>query len=370
LSADGNFYGTTFQGGSANLGVLFKISPNGTYTVLHEFQGGSDGSSPFAAPIQASDGNFYGTTGATVYKYSRSSGYSTIYQFGSTQASGITAPLIQGIDLSLYGAARFGGAYGCGSVFKLKTSGTLVFYRSFPCSGQPNAPVMQASDGNFYGTTAAGGNLGLGNVYKMRPSGVISILYNFTGGPTDGANPFGGLVQGTDGELYGPTQTGGTSGNGTLFQITTAGTYKNLYSFASNIGAQPSVALLQHTNGLFYGTAAGGADNDGVVYSLDMGLAPFITFVGGTGRVAQTAEILGQGLTGATGVTFNGVAAAQFTVLKDTYVTAVIPTGATTGPVVVTTPGGTLTSNKNFRIIGGTASSVRSKTGQPASRTQ
>src|SRR2546430_11354827 len=115
LSADGNFYGTTFQGGSANLGVLFRVSPNGTYTVLHEFQGGSDGSSPVAAPIQTSDGNFYGTTGATVYKYSRSGSFSTIYQFGSTQASGITAPLIQGSDGNLYGAARFGGTYGCGS---------------------------------------------------------------------------------------------------------------------------------------------------------------------------------------------------------------------------------------------------------------
>jgi uncharacterized repeat protein (TIGR03803 family) len=246
-----------------------------------------------------------------------------------------------------------------------------MFYRSFPCfvgASSPNGPLMQASDGNFYGASVGGGSLGLGTVYKMSLGGTISILYSFMGGPADGAQPFGGLVQATDGKLYGPTQTGGTSGNGTLFQITTTGTYKSLYSFASSVGAQPSVAVMQHTNGLFYGTAAGGADNDGVVYSLDMGLGPFVTFVGGSGHVGQTAEILGQGLTGTTGVTFNGVAATRFSVVKDTYMTAVVPPGATTGPVVVTTPGGTLTSNKNFRIIGGTASAARAKAGQRISQ--
>ena len=156
-------------------------------------------------------------------------------------------------------------------------------------------------------------------------------------------------MQGTDGNLYGPTQTGGTSGNGTLFQITTTGTYKNLYSFASSVGTQPSVALMQHTNGLFYGTASGGADNDGVVYSLDMGLAPFVTFVRPGAKIGQGAQILGQGLNGTTNVTFNGVAT-TFKVVSDTYLTAIVPAGATTGPVVVTTPTQTLTSNKNFRI--------------------
>jgi hypothetical protein len=82
-----------------------------------------------------------------------------------------------------------------------------------------------------------------------------------------------------------------------------------------------------------------------------MGLGPFITFVRSTGGVGQTAQILGQGLTGTTAVSFNGIAATSFKVASDTFLTAVVPSGATTGPVVVTTPGGTLTSNKNFRII-------------------
>jgi hypothetical protein len=86
------------------------------------------------------------------------------------------------------------------------------------------------------------------------------------------------------------------------------------------------------------------------MYSLNMGLGPFVTFVRSTGKATQTAQILGQGLTGTTSVTFNGIAATSFSVVSDTYLTAVVPAGATTGPVVVTTPNSTFTSNKNFRV--------------------
>jgi uncharacterized repeat protein (TIGR03803 family) len=168
----------------------------------------------------------------------------------------------------------------------------------------------------------------------------------------EGKFPEGGLVQATDGNLYGSTSSGGAGDNGTLYQITTDGVYTQLYSFPKSIGVQPTAALLQDTNGLFYGTTlAGGANGVGSVFSLNMGLGPFVTFVRPTGGVGHAAQILGQGLTGATSVTFNGVAATSFTVVNDTYMTAVVPTGATTGKVVVTTPGGTLTSNVNFRII-------------------
>jgi hypothetical protein len=130
------------------------------------------------------------------------------------------------------------------------------------------------------------------------------------------------------------------------------GTYTQLYSFQETVGSGANAALLQHTNGTFYGPASfGGRYNEGSLYSLDMGLAPFITFVQPTGRVGRTAQILGQGLTGATSVTFNGVAASSFKVASDTFMTAVVPSGATTGKVVVTTPGGALTSNVSFRVV-------------------
>jgi uncharacterized repeat protein (TIGR03803 family) len=132
--------------------------------------------------------------------------------------------------------------------------------------------------------------------------------------------------------------------------MTLSGTYTVLHRFGSG-GATPSSGVLQDTNGTFYGTTyAGGRYGDGTVYSLNMGLGQFTTFVQPTAAVGGTAQILGQGLTGTTSVTFNGLAATSFTVITDTYMTAVVPSGATTGKVVVTTPGGALTSNVNFRI--------------------
>lgn len=369
LGIDGNYYGTTAEGGTSNAGLLFKIAPNGAYTVLYQFAAGSDGGYPLAQPIQASDGNFYGTTDGgnnnygTVYKYSPSSGLlATIFTFGPDQSQGsfLQSALVQGNDGNLYGLAQAGGFQGCGTIFELSISGTLLQLYSFPCGAGGNIPVgslVQASDGNFYGTTEAGGVTnshcvnGCGTVFKMS-SGVVSTLYSFSGPPNDGAFSLAGLVEATDGNLYGTTSEGGSQQFGTLYQISKSGQYKLLYSFFSKFGRFPSGNLLQHTNGKFYGTAFnGGATGEGSLYSLNMGLAPFVALVRYTGRVGQPVQILGQGLTGSTAVTINGLAATTFKVVSDTYMTAVVPTGATTGPIVVTTATGTLTSNHNFQIV-------------------
>jgi uncharacterized repeat protein (TIGR03803 family) len=363
LVSDGDFYGTASSGGSSNDGVLFKTTPSGSYTVLHEFAGGSDGAVPAAPPIEGSDGSLYGTTdgnttvASTIYKYERASGsFSTIYQFDQTHGQFVVAPLIQATDGNFYGTAYQGGASNCGTIFKVTPSGTLLWYYSFPClsgGSNPIGPLVQAKDGNFYGTTQLGGSFNVGTVFKLSQGGVVSILYNFQSffnGGADGSNPFAGLVQATDGKLYGSTLAGGTQNLGILFQITTTGTYKLLYSFLTG-NEGPLAAPLQHTNGLLYGTdEQGGRLRLGSVYSLNMGLGPFITFVQATGKVSQTAQILGQSLTSTTSVTFNGVPATSFKVRADTFMTAVVPSGATTGPVVVTTPNGTLTSNVNFRV--------------------
>ena len=168
--------------------------------------------------------------------------------------------------------------------------------------------------------------------------------------------PFAGLVEATDGNFYGATTSDPGVGFGTLFQISSKGTYTNLV-FLTNVagaypGANPQVSLFQHTNGTLYGdTYGGGSEIKGVVYSLGMGLGPFVSFVGPLfeGKVGKTIEILGQGLTGTTKVSFHGITA-TFTAVSDTYVTAVVPAGATTGSVTVSTPGGTLTSNQPFRV--------------------
>jgi uncharacterized repeat protein (TIGR03803 family) len=369
LAGDGNYYGTTPSGGASNAGVLFKVSPGGAYSVLYQFTGATDGAYPVAQAILASDGNFYGTTNGggdgfgVVYRYSPSSGsIATIFTFSSDQSMGyaIQAPLIQAVDGSLYGTAQSGGSNGCGTIFQITTSGTLLQLYSFPCGtggGVPGGPLIQASDGNLYGTTETGGvttpqcTSGCGTIFKMS-GGAVSVLYSFSGKQSDGRFPGAGLVEATDGNLYGNTDEGGPSNFGTLYQISKGGQYKSLYAFSSKFGRFPSAGLLQHTNGKLYGLCFnGGAYGEGTLYSLNMGLSPFIALVRYTGRIGQPAQILGQGLTGSTAVTINGVAATTFKVVSDTYMTAVIPTGAATGPVVVTTATGTLTSNHSLRIV-------------------
>jgi uncharacterized repeat protein (TIGR03803 family) len=356
LGSDGNFYGVALFGGSGNLGVLFRIAPTGAYTILHNFEGGSDGGEPVEPPIQASDGNFYGTTSqdSTVYKYSLSEGYSVIYQFDQTHGQEVIASLTEGTDGQLYGVADGGGANDCGTIFKLTKSGTPLWYYSFPCGdggAGPITPLMQASDGSFYGTTQeqSGNGRNYGTLFKLGENGSVSTLYRFQGGD-DGIEPLG-LVQATDGNLYGVTQVGGSSGLGVFFTITNAGAYTVLQSFTSETGAYPSAAPLQDTNGMLYGTTqSDGTHNAGTAYSVDLGLGPFIALVGYISQPGRTVQILGQSLTGTTSLTFNGVPATSFNVVSDTFMTAVVPAGATTGPVVVTTPTGTLTSNKNLVI--------------------
>jgi hypothetical protein len=131
-----------------------------------------------------------------------------------------------------------------------------------------------------------------------------------------------------------------------------SGAYQQLYSFNGATGVAPAGTLTQDTNGMLYGTAIGGGTNRlGTVYQVSLGLGPFITFVQPTGKAGRTVQILGQEFTGTTGVTFNGVPATSFTVPTPTFLLATIPSGATTGPVIVTTPTSTLTSNRNFTVL-------------------
>jgi uncharacterized repeat protein (TIGR03803 family) len=358
LATDGNFYGATNYGGSAGVGVLFKITSGGTYTVLHSFLGGSDGEFPEDAPIEASDGNLYGITdggegvAATVYKYTRTGAYSVLYTFTSSVGAGVQG-LMQGSDGNLYATANGGGADDCGSIVKLTLAGVLRQVHSFNCNNPvggayPVAPLVQASNGNYYGTTPDGGASDFGVLYELGPTFGETVSHTFT---SSGARtPEGGLLQGTDGNLYGVSQSTGNLDGGELYTWNPSTlTYSELYQFTGD--GNILAPLMQQTSGLFYGTSQEqGTHSDGFLFSVDMSLGPFIAFVSPTGNVGSSVQILGQGLTGATGVTFNGVASSSFAIVSDTYMTAVVPTGATTGAVAVTTPGGTLTSNVSFRV--------------------
>jgi|SRR5580704_768307 uncharacterized repeat protein (TIGR03803 family) len=385
LATDGNFYGTTMLGGGYTTGTVFKITPADTLTTLHRFRLRTGGMNPQAALVQATDGNFYGTTvgggsygAGTVFKITPAGKLTTLYSFCS-QANcpdgyQVYAGLVQGRDGNFYGTTWAGGnnyCYGgCGTIFKITPTGTLTtLYRFCTQTGCSDgafvaAGLVQATDGNFYGTTAAyGGPSGGGTVFKITSGGKLTTLYSFCSQTNcaDGDYPVAGLVQATDGNFYGTTELHGGNnscapdGCGTIFQMTPAGTLTTLHSFDQTDGSRPFARLLQATNGNFYGTTYGGGTNScspdgcGTVYSLATGLGPFVSFVRGSGKVGWKVEILGQGFTGTTGVSFNGTAA-NFVVQSDTYLKATIPQGATTGFVTVKTPGSTLQSNAVFRV--------------------
>ena len=358
LATSGNFYGTTVSGGSATVGVLYSLTAGGVYTVLHQFLGGTDGSYPYGPPIQANDNNFYGATSggpngdpATIYKLTPSGAYSVIYTFDQATSGNDVYGLTQGTDNLLYATANGGGSANCGAIARVSTVGVLHGLRAFDCvhsGGAPVATLTQASDGNYYGTNLSGGTDGGGTLFQITPMLGLTIFHRF-GAIGDGNEPQGPLVQGTDGNLYGTTVKSYNGGPSALYSSSLSGTYSLLYTFPG--APYVSGGLMQHTGGLFYGDAMiGGTHNFGFIYSLNMGLGPFIAFVHAQGQVGGTAQILGQGLTGTTSVTFNGIAATSFTVVSDTFMTVVVPTGAGTGPVVVTTPSGTLTGNKNFTV--------------------
>jgi uncharacterized repeat protein (TIGR03803 family) len=348
LGVDGSLYGTSEHGGAHSYGNIFKITSTGTLTVLYDFTGDADGGYPLAPPIQGTDGNFYGTTYPGVaYKISTKGVFKVIKKIPSTPYG----PLLQGTDGIFYGMTDMGGTAGVGTIFSISGTKVTTLYNfdtihgSFPIGG-----LAQGSDGNFYGTTSAGGSGNGGVIFKVTNKGVVTVLYNFDSTHTaNGYQAYAGLVAATDGNLYGATVFGGSSGNGVLFKITLGGTYSLLTSFDNTHGSAAYATPLQYTSGKFYGlTGKGGAAGKGVAYSLDNSIGPFIELPSTLGPVGKSIGILGNGLTGTTTVKFNG-ASASFKVVSDSYLTAKVPSGET-GIVTVTTASGTLSSNRSYRV--------------------
>jgi uncharacterized repeat protein (TIGR03803 family) len=363
LGTDGNFYGSDVICTTGNNGQVFQMTPGGTRNILYAFTGGSDGSQPLAAPIQGTDGNLFGTTfqgGAancgTVYQLTLTGVLTPLHEFDCTTGAMPSAPLIQATDGNFYGTTINGGTANFGVVFKITPDGTYSVLYNFDGihGGTPYSPLIQGSDGNLYGSTSTGGSGTVasgGVVFKLTLAGKIKVLHNFGSTATDGTEPVTGLVQASDGFLYGVTQSGGSANYGTIFHLNTSGAlYQTLYSFDGTTAGTPEIALMQHTNGVFYSlTNAGGTLGGGTFYSLDAGLKPFARLVSTSGAAGAQVGILGQGFTGTKKVMFTGGAAA-FTVVSDTYLTATVPGGAKTGFVTVKTPSGPLKSNKKFIV--------------------
>jgi uncharacterized repeat protein (TIGR03803 family) len=381
LSPNGSFYGTASSGGvgpGGGNGTVFEMATVGTVWTIHSFSGGADGTRPRDGLVQAPNANFYGTTSegggfgdGTAFELTPGGVLTALQQFGNgTNGSEPYAGLTQGSDGNFYGATAQGGTSGFGTVFKLTPGGTLSVLHNFDGTDGsfPASTLVQATDGNFYGTTNSGGNSscvqGCGTIFKITPAGTFKVLHSFDG--TDGEYPQAGLMQATDGYLYGTTSPAFTStacpgvSCGTIFRITLAGAFQTVHTFSGSDGSIPVGGLMQSTNGILYGTTElGGTStnpncqlNDfgcGTIYSLSIGAAPFVQVLPPARSVGQNVIILGNNLTGATSVTFNGVSA-TFTVKSATEIRATVPSGATTGTVEVTTPSGTLKSNIRFQV--------------------
>jgi uncharacterized repeat protein (TIGR03803 family) len=367
LGRNGLLYGTTSSGGASGSGEVFSLnSQTGAITVLHSFAG-SDGASPEAPLTLGLGGKYYGTTNSggtnnlgTVFSITPSGTFKSLHSFSGTDgANPLGGGLTLGSDGALYGVTFFGGNGTRGTIFRITSSGKLTTLYNFDGTNgsNPYGTLLLAADGNMYGTT--NGDDTFGTVFQLTPAGVVTVLHRFN----IGDSPQAGLVQASDGKLYGTTFFGGAHGEGMIFSITTDGTFTTIYDFPSfdhADGANP-FGLMQHTDGKFYGTTSEGGTSIncdsfdsigcGTVFSLDLGLAPFVKFVVPSGKVGSVIQILGTGLAGTTAVSFNGVPASSFTVVRGTLINATLPAGANTGPVTVTIPSGTLTSNVNFTVL-------------------
>jgi len=273
--SDGFYYGTTYDGGTNDDGTVFKISANGTFSNLCSF-GGANGRLPYARLVEGRDGYFYGTTYkggtdgdfGTIFKVSTNGALTNLHAFDGIYGDGafVIAGLVLGSDGNFYGTAGYGGTNGgLGTVFAISPNGTFASLYSFDgTNGEfPLADLVQGADGNFYGTTYEGGtNGGFGTVFRITTNGALTSLYSFGG--NDGANPQAGLVQGSDGYLYGTTSAGGTNDNlGTVFKISANGTFSNLCSFGGANGELPFASLVEGRDGYFYGTTGYGGTNGG-----------------------------------------------------------------------------------------------------------
>lgn len=353
VGSDGNLYGTTSAGTGSFGGTLFKMTPGGKESTVYTFTG-PVGSGPNGI-VLGSDGNFYGTTATTIFKVTPSGAATLLYTFpcgvnGCWFGWNAEVPPIQGIDGNFYGTASNGALNNSGTVYKITPDGQFSVLHRF-CSwtnctdGQFPKGLVEDASGNLYGIAGYGGAAGNdGTLFEITPANRFIVLHTF-----DVTTLPQSLMIANDGNLYGTTATGGSFG-GSIFQITPQGVYSELYQFSTGDDGTEPEHLFQATDGIFYGTTyTGGSFGYGEAYSFSYNLSPLVKTVPAAGHVGESVIILGNGLTGTTSVTFNGVAA-TFAVESDTYIKAAVPAGATTGVVSVVTPSRTLKSNPQFVV--------------------
>ena len=359
LGADGNFYGTTMAGGQPSgggAGVLFRMnSSGGNFTILYAFTGGfacCDGAGPVARPVQASDGNFYGTTGAggafrdidhqggfgTIYRFNpNTSDLTILHSFDINDGNGIfpNGPLVQAADGALYGTTREGAA-----AFKIDLAGN--FSPVTTLSGtQPLSGLIQAKDGNFYGTDEGGS--GGGSVYRIDASNNVTFVNIFDG--ADGWKPNFRIFQAADGFFYGSTPEGGMLDfqGGGIFRLSTTGVLRVLHSFLTSgpEGFAPNSELIQGVDGALYGvTGIGGTAGRGTLFRLDQRV------IGPIGSISVSPGVIHSGQTSTGTVTLSRPAPAG-----GTKVTLGALQGQIVIPASVTVPSGAKTATFTINTL-------------------
>ena len=433
-ASDGNFYGaaqlTTFGTSNPQGGTLFKVTPSGQFTLLFTFTADGhgnylNGNNPASGLLEANDGFLYGLTfeggannGGVLFRISKSgTAFEVVHNFCSAVScadGNLPTSLILGHDGNLYGVTVFGGSSagncgapygGCGTIFRFSPPSTFTTVFEFNGTTQGAGPtsLIQAANGSFYGTSGP-------NVFRFTSAGQLTILTSFP--KVDGVLPTnadGGLVQASNGLLYGPLITYAmnqaqfyeikTSGagfkefpqlgtlevdfsipsliqasdgnlwtafnelsatNGTVVALSAStGAVVHQLDFEGANGATPEASVVQAADGKLYGTATAGGTlsgsqaPSGVVWTLDAGLpapkASVPAFTPTSGAVGTKVMIRGDHFIGTTSVTFNTVSA-EFQVLNVHFIEATVPAGATTGPIALTNPGGKTTTNKSFIV--------------------
>ena len=335
FATDGNLYGTTAAGGEGADGTVYRISPAGVYTIVHSFAAANadQGTYPEAGVIEGKDGNFYGTTSqggaygvGTVFQLKPDGTYKAIYSFGATtdDPASPSLGLVQDAQGNLYGTSAKGGSAGLGAIYKIDSqfnysviysfmpapaAYTFTFNSSYATnvSGgfSPNSPLVIGADGALYGT-ASGTTYGAGAIYKVTPQGQFTLLHRFGDGSvaSDGAEypintstslgisqgvssltapPAGPMVLATDGNFYGTTYQGGLGNGGTVFEMTPAGQVTIVHRFGDGAVAVDGVnpnGLTQGSDGNFYGTtSAGGTATDGTAFKITADLPVFTSLL-------------------------------------------------------------------------------------------
>ena len=327
MDAQGNLYGTTFEGGAYGDGTVFKVDPSRNETVLHSFTGGSDGYMPYAGLIIDAQGNLYGTTfssdnpaqgNGVVFKLDPAGSETVLYSFtGGRDGAWPYGALIMDAARNLYGVTLYGGnlncnsgGQGCGTVFKVDPSGNETVLHSFAGGSDgwgPQGSLIMDAQGNLYGMTSGGGTYDFGTVFKLDPSGNETVLHSFAGG-SDGWGPIGGLVMDAAKNLYGTTHGGGASNNcysggcGTVFKLATqtkaAATTTSLASSLNPAGTNQRITFRAVVSSQYGGAATGtvtfmaGAQNLGSA-ALSGNVASLTTSFATAGTYSITARYNG-----------------------------------------------------------------------------